>query len=216
MGLQAGCFILCRHNTNSDTPQVLQTKFMNDQGVTVVTDLLPRPPLLAALNPKPLLPWLIRRVECIRGSMPLLVQCAPAFNYARDRHATSVVTDSSIPPSAPQQTKVLFESESLLLDLRYIVETTDTTTCNLPVVELASLDLTSKGHLGYGATTSLSLSEGQAVTFVLRTPPSSPAQTGDGDKENPGNLKMSGVARRPVEDPYLTKVLFCSLPTLIY
>jgi len=193
---------------------VLQTKFMNDQGVTVVTDLLPRPSLAATLNPKPLLPWLIRRVECIRGSMPLLVQCAPAFNYARDPHATSIVPDTSIPPTAPPQNKVLFECESLLLDLRYIVETTDTATCSLPVVELASLDLNSKGHLGLGATTSLSLSEGQAVTFVLRTPASVPAQTNDGDEENVANLKTAGVARRPAGDPYLTKELLHSLLTI--
>lgn len=39
---------------------------------------------------KPLLHWLVRRVEVTRGSMPIRMECAPAFNYARDPHETSV------------------------------------------------------------------------------------------------------------------------------
>ncbi|KAJ3524635.1 hypothetical protein NMY22_g10912 [Coprinellus aureogranulatus] len=62
---------------------VLQTKFMNDEGVVSVTDFLPRP---SASSSKPLLQWLIRRVECVRGRLPIQMQCAPAFNYARDAH----------------------------------------------------------------------------------------------------------------------------------
>ncbi|EAU80931.2 glycosyl hydrolase [Coprinopsis cinerea okayama7 len=90
---------------------VLQTKFMNDAGVVSVTDFLPRPPLgvtppdVASKSssspmkgtPKPLLQWLIRRVECVRGTLPMRMQCAPAFNYARDEHTTTFVEDDSIP-----------------------------------------------------------------------------------------------------------------------
>lgn len=124
--------------------QVLQTKFMNEQGVVSVTgngpssssradarltarhspDYLPRPRQPGASAPvpgKPLLPWLVRRVEVIRGTVPLLMQCAPAFNYARSAHVTTVVDDDSAP--GPRK-KVLFESDALALDLRYVCETT--------------------------------------------------------------------------------------------
>ncbi|KAF8980905.1 hypothetical protein BDQ17DRAFT_1380245 [Cyathus striatus] len=51
---------------------------MNERGVVSVTVLPPRPPLHAPLNNKHAsLPWLIRRIECVRGSLPIVVQCAP-------------------------------------------------------------------------------------------------------------------------------------------
>ncbi|TEB27330.1 Six-hairpin glycosidase [Coprinellus micaceus] len=73
---------------------VLQTKFMNEKGVVSVTDFLPRP---SASSNKPLLQWLIRRVECVRGTLLIQMQCAPAFNYARDAHVTTLIDDDSIP-----------------------------------------------------------------------------------------------------------------------
>ncbi|KAF5315037.1 hypothetical protein D9619_007479 [Psilocybe cf. subviscida] len=113
---------------------VLQTKFMNDHGVVSVTDYLPRPRKDTPSSPashKPLLPWLVRRIECIRGALPLRIECAPAFNYARDAHTTRVVRDESVPASAnggKPQMKVLFESPDLNLDLRYVAENTSGTT----------------------------------------------------------------------------------------
>lgn len=96
---------------------------MNEKGVVSVTDYLPRP--RQAEHPKPLLPWLIRRVECIRGSVPLSMQCAPAFNYARSEHTTRFIDDdSTISSSIQPQQKVVFESKELTLDLRYILENT--------------------------------------------------------------------------------------------
>ncbi|KAG6857116.1 hypothetical protein H0H87_009246 [Tephrocybe sp. NHM501043] len=206
---------------------VLQTKFMNEQGVASVTDYLPRPSSSGSAN-KPLLPWLIRRVECIRGSMPLMMQCAPAFNYARDTHTTEVITDSSIPQfddTAQPQSKIVFTSASgFVLDLRYITEST-ADAASVPEVELGTLDLTSKGHLGLAAYAGLQLSEGQAVTFVLRTPPedvglnrapSGSTSTSDGNSKTELERKLIGplgVKTRIVQDPYLTKELLQSLLT---
>lgn len=39
---------------------------------------------------KPLLHWLVRRVEVTRGRMLMRMECVPAFNYARDPHETHV------------------------------------------------------------------------------------------------------------------------------
>ncbi len=40
-----------------------------------------------------------------------------------------------------------------------------------PAVDFTKLDLSAKGHLGEGVCCDLNVVEGQAVTFVLRTPP---------------------------------------------
>lgn len=49
------------------------------------------------------------------------MECAPAFNYARDAHTTSIVDD---PTSITGLTKAVFDSEALKLELRYLVENT--------------------------------------------------------------------------------------------
>lgn len=96
------------------------------------------------------------------------MECAPAFDYARAKHATEIIADDSHP--GPSQNKVLFKSEHLNLDLRYLGE--HTMECiDDPTVDLKILDLTSKGHLGLSAYCDLDLEEGQVVTFILRTPP---------------------------------------------
>ncbi|TFK68879.1 glycoside hydrolase family 15 protein [Pluteus cervinus] len=154
---------------------ILQTKFMNEDGVACITDYLPRPRLSSpsgAPSPtKPLLQWLVRRVEVIRGKIPLRVECAPAFNYARDAHTTTILEDDSAPPAAEGRTKVLFESPGLVLDLRGVCEATMDSSSVPPPVQFSKLDLSNKGHKGPAAFTELHLTEGQCVTFVLRIPP---------------------------------------------
>lgn len=162
---------------------VLQTKFLNDAGVVSVIDFLPRNKASSAAT-KPFLPWLIRRIEVVRGTMPVIMQCAPAFNYARDKHHTSLVDDHT---TLVPQKKALFESGTLNLDLRYVA-TSVLENVPPPQVKLELLDLTSKGHKGPGVTSYLTLVEGQVITFVLRTPP------------------QDGIAN-PIEDPPLTKEL---------
>lgn len=99
----------------------------------------------------------------IRGTVPLRVECAPAFNYARDSHTTTILTDESSPYS---QNKVLFQSKSLSLDLRFVSDGESPA-----LVDLKELDLDAKGHLGKGAYCDLSLKDGQCVTFALRIVP---------------------------------------------
>lgn len=111
---------------------------------------------------------LLSFLKVVRGTLPLRVECAPAFNYARDQHTTEIVVDDTIPFHT--QNKVAFSSPNLDLDLRYVAESTID---NVPVpeVNLDLLDLSSKGHLGPAACCNLSLQEGQRVTFVLRIRP---------------------------------------------
>lgn len=117
------------------------------------------------------------------------MECAPAFDYARAKHTTSIIPDDT--QAGPTQQKVLFESEKLKLDLRFVAEST-MEDVPPPTVELKYLDLTSKGHLGPAAYCDLDLHEGQVVTFVLRTPPPpSEAQKLVPTLERAGNLGVT-------------------------
>ncbi|KAL4244526.1 Glycoside hydrolase family 15 protein [Abortiporus biennis] len=196
---------------------VLRTKFLNDKGVATVTDFLPRQPSNATT--RPLLSWLVRRVEVVRGSFPLRVECAPAFNYARSKHTTKIMPDLSIPTTESNPTphnKALFSSPDadLNLDLRFVPEASLAGVAE-PEVELKILDLTDKGHLGLGVYTELLLQEGQSVTFILRTPPDHPYP--DSVRPSPEKAKELGIPYeklvlgasnlRAADDPMLTKAL---------
>jgi len=75
---------------------ILVTKFLSDDGVGVITDLLvPKGANKYRKSEQTHLPWLIRKVESIRGKVPFRLECAPAFNYCRDKHTTEVSPDIS-------------------------------------------------------------------------------------------------------------------------
>ena len=69
-------------------------------------------------------------------------------------------------------TKAFFSSPdaNLSLDLRYVLESTLAGVPE-PELELKVLDLTGQGHKGKSVYAELDLKEGQAITFILRTPP---------------------------------------------
>ncbi|KAE9407921.1 glycoside hydrolase family 15 protein [Gymnopus androsaceus JB14] len=177
---------------------VLQTKFLNEKGVVSVTDFLPRQAHGMSTSNKPLLHWLVRRVEVIRGSMPILMQCAPAFNYARSSHQTSIQEDTSC---LSQQQKAVFVSDALTLDLRFIADSL-LDNVHQPEVSLKLLDLSRKGHLGPAVSAEMNLSEGQVITFVLRSPPSA---TQTEQVVDPAVVVKNTVKLRPADDPHLTK-----------
>lgn len=125
--------------------------------------------------------------------MPLRMECAPAFDYARAAHSTTFPLDTSIPGSPPHL-KALFTSPAagLALDLRFVAESTLESVA-APAVALAALDLRAVGHKGVGVCANLALHEGQVVTFVLRIPPEreSPAA---GTAPTPQKADQLGVA----------------------
>ncbi|OAX39910.1 glycoside hydrolase family 15 protein [Rhizopogon vinicolor AM-OR11-026] len=206
---------------------VLQTKFLNEKGVVCVTDFLPRQ--ANGESTRPMLFWLIRRVEVIRGTLPLRVECAPAFNYARDSHDTQIVDDDSIPLHYPKQKKAVFASQPavaasdpnsppLTLDLRFVSESLLDNVA-APEVSLKTLDLSAKGHLGMAVQTQLTLVEGQRVTFVLRIAPENMADGGSGKYGEQAEALgvnfekfMAGANKlRPKDNPMLTKELLDNL-----
>jgi len=61
---------------------VLLTRFLSPDGVAEVTDFMP----VRGGEGEHGHHWLVRRVEVVRGSMPLVARCRPAFDYARSEH----------------------------------------------------------------------------------------------------------------------------------
>lgn len=186
---------------------ILQTKFLNDEGVVNVTDFLPRHGNDGDSSAPPLF-WLIRRVEVIRGVASLRMECAPAFNYARDEHTTEFLPDDSV--EYCHQKKVRFKSPNLELDLRYVSEAT---LDNLPEpeVNIDYLNLSKEGHLGPAVCCNLSLVEGQRVTFILRicpervgAPEARPTQELADRLGIPLEALIAGASKmRPQDDPLL-------------
>ncbi|MFF4896374.1 glycoside hydrolase family 15 protein [Streptomyces sp. NPDC001068] len=81
---------------------VLITRFFTDDGVGEVQDFMPVTGEPGDCDRH----RLIRRVVCVRGTVPFRVRVAPRFNYAADRHTLRMLDGT-----------VLFESETLSLAL---------------------------------------------------------------------------------------------------
>ncbi|WP_022835986.1 glycoside hydrolase family 15 protein [Salisaeta longa] len=81
---------------------VLITRFLAEGGVAEVIDYMP----VGLSDDHPQQRALIRRVEMIRGALPLRVVCQPAFDYARASHRARETSEG-----------VLFASDDLTLEL---------------------------------------------------------------------------------------------------
>lgn len=81
---------------------VLITRYLSSDGVAEVIDYMP----VGLKKGEMGFHQLIRRVQVVRGEMPLCVACYPAFNYARDDHETEITDDG-----------VTFRSNGLTLGL---------------------------------------------------------------------------------------------------
>ena len=113
---------------------ILITRFLLEDAVVEVIDYMP-----VGLRPgEPGYRQLVRRVEAVRGTVPMRVECLPAFNYARDRHTLEVTDEGAV-----------FRSPQLSLELT------------------SSAPLKADPSRG-GVEATLSLRPGERATFVLR------------------------------------------------
>jgi GH15 family glucan-1,4-alpha-glucosidase len=65
---------------------VLLTRFLASEGLGETIDFMP-----VGLKEQDLgFQWLVRRVRVIRGKLDFCMECCPAFNYARDKHETTI------------------------------------------------------------------------------------------------------------------------------
>ena len=152
---------------------------------------------------KALLHWLVRRVEVTRGSVPMRIEVAPAFNYARDKHTLEVVDDPDYKHENHKNRKIIFASKNLTLDLRYVVD--ECPDRDHPTMNFGMMDLQGQGHLGPSIYGEFTLHEGQAITFVLRTPP---VEDSPRVKPTPEQAELAGVPfdGKSIQDSFIGNV----------
>lgn len=141
--------------------------------------------------------------------MPIRMECAPAFDYARARHETDFVADTSVVPT--DQTKVVFKSEQLSLDLRYVADGADS--IQPPAVKLKPLDLSKQGHLGLAACADIDMYDGQVVTFVLRIPPRH--ETLDDRRPTKEQIQQLGIPLEGGASMYISEVYLIALHLVV-
>lgn len=161
---------------------ILQTRYLKDEGVMNVVDFFPRPNNKTLDNEyhanvtasehtgnvpeRPdLKKWLVRRVECMRGSIDVIVEVFPAFNYAQDKHTTDIA-DLGKTEQGHHLQRAIFRSKDLALELNATIDCGDEPDRTCPRVRF---EKTTEPHaLGDGITANFRLNEGQAVSFILR------------------------------------------------
>jgi GH15 family glucan-1,4-alpha-glucosidase len=161
---------------------ILQTRYLKEEGVMNVVDFFPRPnnrnlddeyhahvvksEHTGKVPERPdLKKWLVRRVECMRGSVDVSVEVMPAFNYAQDKHTTEIADLGQTEQGHGLQ-RVTFRSKDLALELNATIDCGDEPEKTCPRVKF---EKTPEAHnLGDGVTATFTLTEGQAVSFILR------------------------------------------------
>lgn len=176
---------------------ILQTRYIHEEGVVDLVDFFPRPKnfKVVAKGPKQgafreinevseeLKQWLVRRVECIRGSLQLGecpgsrvgkrlsltfnadVEIFPAFDYATAPHTTTILQAEGKTHGAESKT-VTFHSKNLKLQLDVSIDKGENDCDNWPSVKFKKVS--KPAMLGEGVVATIEICEGQAVSFVLR------------------------------------------------
>ncbi|KAB8303249.1 hypothetical protein EYC80_004692 [Monilinia laxa] len=156
---------------------ILQTRYIHEEGVVDLIDFFPRPnhSHVATKSSMPfrettkvqgeLKKWLVRRVECIRGSVDLDVEIFPAFNYARDEHDLEILMPEH-PPGALESKTVTFASKDMKLQLDVTIDRGEENSESCP--PLIFRRVRQKKGKGDGVVANIRLQEGQAISFVLR------------------------------------------------
>ncbi|RAL66274.1 hypothetical protein DID88_005945 [Monilinia fructigena] len=156
---------------------ILQTRYIHEEGVVDLIDFFPRPNH-SHVATKSFMPfrettkvqgelkkWLVRRVECIRGSVDLDVEIFPAFNYARDEHDLEILMPEH-PPGALESKTVTFASKDMKLQLDVTIDRGEENSESCP--PLIFRRVRQKEGKGDGVVANIRLQEGQAISFVLR------------------------------------------------
>lgn len=179
---------------------IISTKFLSDEGVCTVNDFMPRPSPTAK-GDKPLLPWVVRRVEVIRGALDFRMECFPAFDYARAEHTTEIVDDEKCAKTRGGQSrkKAVFRSKLMTMELRAISGCNpDVGTCSiddLPELKFVTDTSAWPRHKGPGVVCEFHLKEGETADFILRQDPEEAE-----DVQAVPDTKASNPDKAPVVD----------------
>ncbi|KAK3694763.1 Six-hairpin glycosidase-like protein [Podospora appendiculata] len=158
---------------------ILQTRYIHEDGVVDVVDFFPRPKKASVLAKSPaqstyremtsvqeeLKKWLVRRVECIRGRLSLDVEIFPAFEYATEKHTTTILQDE-VTSCSSESKAVAFHAETVKLQLDVSIDHGEDETANCPTVRFRKV--TKPGMLGEGVVATIEIVEGQGISFILR------------------------------------------------
>lgn len=162
---------------------ILQTMFYGEDGVMKLIDFFPRPEKVAPTEPvRPhkdtkdtretdidadpnpsLRKWLVRRVECVRGEIDVLVMIQPAFNYARDDHRVHIKPVIDRRPGEAGL-EAVFHSETQSIMVRAALGPCDD---EIDVPELKFEVVRKDGHRD-SVQARLRLKDGQRISFVMR------------------------------------------------
>lgn len=152
---------------------VLVTRFLSEEGIGQVVDFMPvvqgnqsltsglsRSSSSCVINSSsttPAMPniaggtqrvnWIVRKLECVHGSMCFRVRCSPSFNFARDEHTAQVIQRSD----SVDTSSVVFKSKDLSL-----------------VLHSSDIDLALDQESGKSVDVQFCITEGHSVTFVLK------------------------------------------------
>lgn len=182
---------------------MLTTRFLSDEGVGQITEYMHIPESSQRTATKPLLPWIIRTVEVIRGTVSFRIECFPAFNYGLDDHTTEVTKRKpDVPPPASiypedevphyaSEDSVVFKSKIMNIDLRWVVKCGE---FECPYFNFKVEDRSHLGMKGPGVVAEFELKESQEVMFILRQMPDDP----------PANETPAQYRLRMVRDPPLS------------
>ena len=146
---------------------ILITRFMAADGVGEVIDFMPieRPETATARH------LLVRRVRVVRGAMRFSMDCAPRFDYGRQRHELHLAARGAV-FSAPDLTLTLHVDTSLALDAAIHSDAAEPP---------EAIQLTQSGsdvHSGF------TLRAGQVATVVLESASEAPPGTIAADTVN--------------------------------
>ncbi|RDW77920.1 hypothetical protein BP5796_05772 [Coleophoma crateriformis] len=155
---------------------ILQTRYIHEEGVVDLIDFFPRPrysnvvtkssmPFREAVSVQDeLKKWLVRRVECIRGTVDLDVELFPAFDYARAEHTVEIHMPEH-PQGIDASKTVTFTSQNLRLQLDVTIDHGEESS-SCPLLQFSTQKR--EGMLSEGVVANIHLEEGQAISFVLR------------------------------------------------
>ena len=89
----------------------------------------------------------------------------PAFDYAREEHTTTILLDE-VPPHASESKTVTFHGSTVKLQLDVSIDRGEEGNGTCPTVRFRKVK--KPGMLGEGVVATIDISEGQAISFILR------------------------------------------------